>query len=177
MTAVLYFISSTHGDQFSKRQATVETATYGSEFIAARTAVDQIIDLRYTLMYLGVPIHSQSYLFGDNKSVVTSSTIPTSILTKQHHIASFHHVWEAIAAKLLVFHWKDGKTNPADNLSKCWEFPTVWPLLKPILFWLGDTALSKSQLKWSSKIPTKHPSSDPDGQGSNWKSGTSSLRA
>ena len=31
---------------FSKKQATSETATYGSEFLAARTCVEQIIDLR-----------------------------------------------------------------------------------------------------------------------------------
>ena len=32
-----------------KRQATVETATYGSEFVASKTATEQIIDLRHTL--------------------------------------------------------------------------------------------------------------------------------
>ena len=139
--------------------------------------MDQIVDLRYTLMYLGVPVHSKSYLFGHHKSVVISSTIYTSILAKQHHIASFHSVQEAIAAKLLVFHWKNGKTNPADILSKQWEFSTAWPLLKPILFSCGDTALSKSQLKGSDTIPNKHPSSHPDGQGSKWESATSSHRA
>ena len=36
-------------------QATAETATYGSEIVTARTAVDQIVDLRYTIMYLGLP--------------------------------------------------------------------------------------------------------------------------
>ena len=56
LTAVLHFINQTPIDWYSKRQATVETATYGSEFVAARTAIDQIIDLRYTLRYLGVPI-------------------------------------------------------------------------------------------------------------------------
>ena len=64
VTAVLHF-NSTPGDWFSKRQATVEIATYGSEFAAARTAVDQIIDLRYKLMYLGVPV-PKSFLIGDN---------------------------------------------------------------------------------------------------------------
>ena len=83
VTAVLQFVNSAPGDWFSNRQATVEAATYGSEFVAARTAMDQIIDLRYRLMYLGVPVHSRSDLFGDN-SVVRSSTIPTSILAKQH---------------------------------------------------------------------------------------------
>ena len=31
---------------FSKKQATSETATYGSEFLAARTYIEQIVDLR-----------------------------------------------------------------------------------------------------------------------------------
>jgi hypothetical protein len=56
VTAILYFLNQTPMDWYSKKQATVETATFGSEFIAARTTIDQIIDLRTTLCYLGVPI-------------------------------------------------------------------------------------------------------------------------
>ena len=77
VTAVLHFLNQTPIDAYTKRQSTVETATYGSEFVAARTAVDQIIDICTTLRYLGVPIRDKSYMFGDNRSVVTSSTIPT----------------------------------------------------------------------------------------------------
>jgi hypothetical protein len=51
----------------------VETATYGSEFVAAQTCVEQIIDVRNTLRYLGVPVRDKSFMFGDNKSVVDSS--------------------------------------------------------------------------------------------------------
>ena len=69
-------LSLTPGDWYSKRQGTVENATYGSEFLAAKTATEQIVDLRQTLRYLGVPIKSNTYMFGDNKSVVTSSTVP-----------------------------------------------------------------------------------------------------
>ena len=69
VTAILHIVNGTPTDKYSKRQATVETATYGSEFVAARIADDQIVDLRYTLMYLGVPIRSKSFIFGDNKSI------------------------------------------------------------------------------------------------------------
>ena len=86
------------------RQATVETTTYGSEFVAAKTATEQIMYLRNTLRYLGVPIMTKAYMFGDNKSVVMSSTIPQSILNKMHNILSHHRVREAIAAKILEFH-------------------------------------------------------------------------
>jgi len=33
-----------------------------------------------------------------------------------------------------------GSTNPADILSKHWDFASVWPQLKPVPFWSGDTA-------------------------------------
>ena len=158
VTAVLHFLKQTPIDAYTKRQSTVETATYGSEFVAARTAVDQIIDICTTLRYLGVPIRDKSYMFGDNRSVVTSSTIPNSTISIRHHLATYHRVREAIAAKFISFHWKDGKSNPADILSKHWEFATVWPLLKPILFWRGETA---TQLKGSDRIPSTTPDAEP----------------
>jgi hypothetical protein len=140
LTGVLHFVNATPIDCYSKRQATVETATYGSEFVAARIAVDQIIDLRTTLRYLGVPIREKSYLFGDNKSVVDSSTLPQSPLKKRHHALSYHRVREAIAAEFIGFYWVDGSKNPADVLSKHWKFHTVWPTLQPLMFWRGDTS-------------------------------------
>ena len=157
-TAALHFLNQTPIDAYTKRQSTVETATYGSEFVAARTAVDQIIDIRTTLQYLGVPIRDKIYMFGDNRSVVTSSTIPNSTISKRHHLASYHRVREAIATKYISFHWKDGKSNPADILSKHWEFATVWPMLKPILFWWGETA---TQPKGSDRIPSTTPGAEP----------------
>jgi len=56
-------------------------------------------------------------MFGDNKSVVTSSTIPHSKLNKHHSALSYHRVREAIAAKIIDFLYIDGKTNPANVLS------------------------------------------------------------
>jgi hypothetical protein len=70
VTGVLHFLNETLSDWYSKCQATVETATYGSEFVAARIATDQIIDIRTTLRYLGVPIDGTSHLFVDNASVI-----------------------------------------------------------------------------------------------------------
>ena len=55
LTPWLHFCNQTPTDWYSKKQATVETATYGSEFVAAKTATEQIVDLRYTLTYLGSP--------------------------------------------------------------------------------------------------------------------------
>jgi hypothetical protein len=45
VTGTMHFVNGTPGDWYTRRQATVETATYGSEFVSARFAEDQIIDL------------------------------------------------------------------------------------------------------------------------------------
>ena len=141
MTGVLHYINKTPVDWYTRKQATVETATYGSEFSAARTAIEQIHGLRQTLRYLGVPIDGPSYLFGDNGSVVTSSTIPDSQLGKRHHALSYHYVREAIASEMIAFHHCPGEINPSDILSKHWGHQQVWPQLKAVLFWMGDTAV------------------------------------
>jgi hypothetical protein len=129
---------------YCKKQNTVEKATYGSEYVATRTAVDQITDLRITLRYLGVPIHPASNLFGDNRSVTTSSTENHSIISKRHPMLSYHQVHNAIAAKYIFFHWIDGNDNPADMLSKHWEYVKIWPHLKPLLFCRGEVAQLQS---------------------------------
>ena len=67
-------------------------ATYRLEFDAAWIAVDQIIALCTDLRYFSIPICEKSYLFGDNKSAITSSTIPYLSLTKRHNALAYHHV-------------------------------------------------------------------------------------
>ena len=48
VTGVLHLVNQTPVEWYCKRQATVEMATYGSEFNVARTATEQIMDMRYT---------------------------------------------------------------------------------------------------------------------------------
>ena len=78
-------------------------------------------------------------MFGDNKTVVNSSINRVSKLNKRHVIISFHHVREAIAAKIFDFIFISGDINPADILSKAWGYADVWNRLKALLFWEGDT--------------------------------------
>jgi hypothetical protein len=101
--------------------------------------VEQIIDIRNTLRYLGIPIKGRSMMFGDNQSVVTNATIPHSQLCKRHLALAYHKVREAIASKMLNFYHIDGTKNPADIMSKIWGYQQVATQLKALLFWQGDT--------------------------------------
>lgn len=145
VTGILHLVNKMPAQWYSKKQGTVETATYGSEFVAAHIATEQIIDLRLTLMYLGVPLKNKVYVFGDNKSVVTSSTLPQSKLSKRHIALAYHRVREAVASKMLSFTHLPGVSNPADILSKHWSNHKIWPMFQPLLFWEGNTLDCYSQ--------------------------------
>ena len=45
VTVIIHFLNATPIDWFSKKQGTVETSTFGLEFVSARTATEQVMDL------------------------------------------------------------------------------------------------------------------------------------
>ena len=141
LTGCLHFVNRTPVDWYSKKQDTVETATYGSELVAAKTSTEQIMDIRQTLRYLGAPIHSKYFLLGDNRSVVTSATLPHSTLIKHHNMLAFHRVRKAMAAKLMDFYWIQSAYNLCDMLSKHWNHPTVYPMILKLLITRGNITL------------------------------------
>ena len=155
VTAILHMLNATPVHRHCKRQLTVETETFGSEFVAPRTTANQINDFHLKLIYMGIPINPKSYMLGDKKAVVTNATISTSTLSTRYHLAAYHRVLEATAAGYLQVHWKDGKSNPTDILSKHWGSITIWPLLQPLLFWRGDTSDLVTKSKGSDRIPTR----------------------
>ena len=101
----------------------------------ARTITEQIMALRLTLRYLGVPISRSSMVFGDNESVINTASVPHSKLHKCHNALSYHRTREGIAAGITRFHFVPSGGNPADILSKHWDYPSVWGSLHPLLFW------------------------------------------
>ena len=140
VTGILHLVNQTPFEWFSKKQATVEAATYGSEFVAAKLATEQSLAARITLRYLGVPVEGPTYMFGDNASVVTSSTVPHSPLKKRHHALAYHLVREAVAGKIIKFYHLPGDLNPADILTKHWSYSKIWLTLQAVMFWTGNTA-------------------------------------
>ena len=45
--------------------------------------------------------------------------------------------------------------NPTNTLSNHWKHASIWPLLKPLLFWKGDTDELNAKTKGSDRIPAK----------------------
>jgi hypothetical protein len=153
VTGILDFINKTPIDWYTKLQGTVETATFGSEFVAARTCTDRVVDLRTTLRYLGVPIDGPSMMFGDNETVVNATSVPHAKLHKRHNALSYHRTREAVAAGIIRCHHVAGNTNPTNILSKHWDYASVWKTLQPILFWTGDGVAILNEDKPGKGVP------------------------
>jgi hypothetical protein len=54
MSGIIHLVNHTSIASYFTKQKIVETATYGSEFMVARHACEQIIDLHYTLCLMGI---------------------------------------------------------------------------------------------------------------------------
>jgi Reverse transcriptase (RNA-dependent DNA polymerase) len=117
-TGILTFLNRAPIQWFSKRQNTVESSTFGSEFIAMKTAVEMIHALRTKLRWLGVPLLGPANVFGDNESVVRSTQYPERTLTKKHNGIAYHKSRESVANGMMRVAHEPGETNLADLLTK-----------------------------------------------------------
>jgi hypothetical protein len=117
-TSIIIFINKAPIIWYSKRQNTVESLTFGSKFVALRTAVELIIGLPYKLRMFGVPLKGPTNVFYDNQGVVHNSTTPESTLAKKHNAICYHWVREAAAAGIICVAKEDTVSNLANTLAK-----------------------------------------------------------
>ena len=118
VTGIMIMLNGTSVQWYSKRQATVESSTYGSELVAARISTELIITMKYKIRMLGAPLEGETILLGDNASVVTNCSIPSSTLKNKHNAIAYHWVHEAVAAGILNLGYISSKDNVADILTK-----------------------------------------------------------
>ena len=65
-SGILHFLNQMPVHWFAKLQNTVEMATYGSEFVSAHISMEQLMDIQYSCMAMGVPIEKTGWMMEDN---------------------------------------------------------------------------------------------------------------
>jgi hypothetical protein len=133
-TGILLFVQNSPILWLSQRQNTVESSTFGSEFVALRAARDLIVAMRYKLRMFGVPIEGPAQVFCDNQGVVKNTSIPESVLSKKHNAINYHAVREAAATGVIQVHKEDTQTNLADLFTKVLPADRRKELLGSILY-------------------------------------------
>jgi hypothetical protein len=116
-TGIIIFLNHAPIVWYSKKQNTVESSSFGSEFVALQIAVGLIILLSYKLRMMGIPIDTPCLTLCDNETSIRNSTIPESMLKKKHNSIAYHRVREAVAANILCIGYIPSNDNLADMLT------------------------------------------------------------
>jgi hypothetical protein len=133
-TGVLIYLNRAPIIWYSKKQNSIEASTFGSEFMALKTAAELVSGLPYKLRMMGIPIESATQMRVDNMSVVNNTSLPESVLKKKSNSIAYHYVREAVAAGWLQVGYKPTKTNLADMLTKVQSGPERKRLADMVLF-------------------------------------------
>jgi hypothetical protein len=133
-TGVLIYINRSPIMWFSKRQNSVETSTFGSEFVALKIATEMIQGLRYKLRMMGIPIDGPAKVLCDNMSVVYNTTAPESVLKKKSNAIAYHFVRENVAMKVIKVAYEPSESNLADILTKVQTGPVRQAIIRSILW-------------------------------------------
>ena len=102
----------------SKKQTSVESSSFGSEFIAMKQCCEYIRGLRYRLRMMGIPCEGPTYIYGDNQSVLANTSIPDSTLKKKSQSIAYHFVREGAARDEWRTTYVNTHENEADLLTK-----------------------------------------------------------
>ena len=117
-TGLLLFVNRALIVWYSKHQNTVKTSTFGSEFIAMKTAVEQIEVLRYKLRMFDVLLEGPTNIFCDNESVFKNASMPDSTLKKKHTSICYHQSREAVVVGMVRIAKEGTTTNLSDLFTK-----------------------------------------------------------
>ena len=116
-TGFIVFVNSAPVYWYSKRQNSIETSSFGSEFVAMKQACEYLRGLRFKLRMMGIPVTEPCFVMGDNQSVLSNISIPSSMLKKKSNSIAYHFVREGTAKDEWRFQYIKSANNPADILA------------------------------------------------------------
>ena len=117
-TGFLVFVNCALVYWLSKKQTGIETSSFGSEFMAMKQCTEYIRGLKYKLRMMGIACEGPAYVYGDNQSVLSNTTMPHSVLKKKSNSIAYHFVREGTAKDEWRTTYVNTSSNPADLLTK-----------------------------------------------------------
>ena len=96
-TGVLVYLNCVAIYWWSKKQNSVESLSFGSEFIAMKQCCEYVRGLRYKLRMMGISCDDPTFIYGDNQSVLANTTVPDLTLKKKLQSITYHFVREGAA--------------------------------------------------------------------------------
>ena len=91
-TGILVHLNCSLIHWWSKKQASIESSSFGAEFIAMKQCCEYLRGFRYKLRMMGIPCDGPSQIYGDNQSVLANTTMRDSTLKKKSQSIAYHFV-------------------------------------------------------------------------------------
>ena len=102
----------------SKKQASIETSSFGAKFMAMKHCAEYVQGLRYKLRMMGIPCDGPTYIYGDNQSVPKNGSVPDSMLKKKSNSIAYNFVREGVTIKEWLLMYINTKENLANFLTE-----------------------------------------------------------
>ena len=110
-TGILVYLNCSLIHWWSKKQASIESSSFGMEFIAMKQCCEYLCGLMYKLRMMGIPCDGPSHIYSDNQSVLANTMMPDSTLKKKSQSIAYHLVREESARG----EWRTAYVNTHDN--------------------------------------------------------------
>ena len=117
-TGFIIFLNGAPIYWYSKKQTGIETSSFGAEFIVMKQCCEYIHGLHYKLRMMGILVDEPTFVFGDNQSVLSNTTIPHSTLKKKSSSIAYHFVREGVVKSEWKTTYLNTRYNPSDMLTK-----------------------------------------------------------
>ena len=118
ITGLIVFVGRTPIALYSKRQASVQTSTFRTEFISLKRAVEEAVTTRYYLRLMGVHVTMPTTIYGDNLSAINNAASPRSPLKKKYLALAYHFCREHFNARFVAIRKINTKHNISDPFTK-----------------------------------------------------------
>ena len=125
-TGFLVYLNSGLVYWSSKKQTSVESSSFSSEFITMKQCCEYIHGLRYKLRMMGIPVEGPAYVHGDNQSVLCITSRPDSTLKKMSQSIAFHFIHEGVTRDKWRTTYVNTHDNEADLLTKVLPHGEKW---------------------------------------------------
>ena len=102
----------------SCKQNTVESSTFGLEYVTLKLAMEKLIGLRYKLCMMGVALDGPANVFCDNDPVVKSAINPEATLKKKNVSIAYHKCCGYFATGVADIYFVYSDENLADLFTK-----------------------------------------------------------
>ena len=118
ITGLIGFLGGTSITWFAKRQLSVMTSTFSTEFTSLKKAVEEAVAYRYYCRAFGMRMIYPTTIYEDNMSIVLNTSDLDSNLNQKSMALSYHFCHEHIANSIVEVRHVNTKENLLDALTK-----------------------------------------------------------